>query len=67
MQYSLLYNLNQIIILQGASGGQPKSILKRTNSQTLRQTGPMATPSLTPYSTVTGAEGRYVKSYHVTT
>ncbi|XP_046448305.1 chloride channel protein 2-like isoform X1 [Daphnia pulex] len=39
-------------------GSRPqKSILKRTNSQTLKFAGPMATPSLTPYSTVTGAEG----------
>ncbi|KAI9564003.1 hypothetical protein GHT06_007741 [Daphnia sinensis] len=39
-------------------GSRPqKSILKRTNSQTLKFAGPMATPTLTPYSTVTGAEG----------
>lgn len=42
-------------------GSRPqKSILKRTNSQTLKFAGPMASPSLTPYSTVTGAEGRLV-------
>ncbi|BES91555.1 Chloride channel protein [Nesidiocoris tenuis] len=40
-------------------GGQPKkSILKKTNSFTLRQYSPLMTPSITPYTTVTGAESR---------
>lgn len=53
--------------LQRASlGSRPqKSILKRTNSQTLKFAGPMATPTLTPYSTVTGAEGRLVLLFEI--
>ncbi|KAL1115624.1 hypothetical protein AAG570_005914 [Ranatra chinensis] len=38
-------------------GGQPKkSILKKTNSFNLRNYSPLHTPSITPYTTVTGAE-----------
>ncbi|XP_063220427.1 chloride channel protein 2 isoform X2 [Bacillus rossius redtenbacheri] len=40
-------------------GSQPKkSILKKTNSFTLRGFSPASTPSVTPYTTVTGAESR---------
>uniref|UniRef100_A0A146LJA2 Chloride channel protein n=1 Tax=Lygus hesperus TaxID=30085 RepID=A0A146LJA2_LYGHE len=40
-------------------GTQPKkSILKKTNSFTLRQYSPLMTPNITPYTTVTGAESR---------
>ncbi|XP_049954141.1 chloride channel protein 2 isoform X1 [Schistocerca serialis cubense] len=41
------------------SGSQPKkSILKKTNSFTLRSFSPLVSPSVTPYTTVTGAESR---------
>ncbi|CAH1398800.1 unnamed protein product [Nezara viridula] len=40
-------------------GTQPKkSILKKTNSFNLRNYSPLTTPSVTPYTTVTGAESR---------
>ena len=40
-------------------GSQPKkSILKKTNSFTLRSFSPVVSPSVTPYTTVTGAESR---------
>nr|CAD7445143.1 unnamed protein product [Timema bartmani] len=40
-------------------GSQPKkSILKKTNSFTLRGFSPLLTPNVTPYTTVTGAESR---------
>ncbi|XP_039291627.1 chloride channel protein 2 isoform X2 [Nilaparvata lugens] len=40
-------------------GGQPKkSILKKTNSFSLRNFSPVLTPNVTPYTTVTGAESR---------
>lgn len=40
-------------------GSQPKkSILKKTNSFNLRNYSPLNTPSVTPYTTVTGAESR---------
>ncbi|PSN46228.1 Chloride channel protein 2 [Blattella germanica] len=40
-------------------GSQPKkSILKKTNSFTLRSFSPIMSPSVTPYTTVTGAESR---------
>lgn len=42
-------------------GIQPKkSILKKTNSFNLRNFGLMTPPHVTPYTTVTGAESRYV-------
>ncbi|XP_066997204.1 chloride channel protein 2 isoform X2 [Anabrus simplex] len=41
------------------SGSQPKkSILKKTNSFNLRSFSPLVSPSMTPYTTVTGAESR---------
>ncbi|XP_011065739.1 PREDICTED: chloride channel protein 2 isoform X3 [Acromyrmex echinatior] len=40
-------------------GSQPKkSILKKTNSFTLKGFSPLASPAVTPYTTVTGAESR---------
>lgn len=39
-------------------GHPKKSILKKTNSFTLHNLTPMMTPSVTPYSTITGAESR---------
>ncbi|GFG36827.1 hypothetical protein Cfor_08654 [Coptotermes formosanus] len=40
-------------------GTQPKkSILKKTNSFTLRSFSPLTSPATTPYTTVTGAESR---------
>ncbi|XP_051166763.1 chloride channel protein 2 isoform X2 [Leptopilina boulardi] len=40
-------------------GTQPKkSILKKTNSFTLKGFSPLASPAVTPYTTVTGAESR---------
>ncbi|KAI5713177.1 hypothetical protein M8J75_014240 [Diaphorina citri] len=40
-------------------GCQPKkSILKKTNSFSLKNFSPMLTPNVTPYTTVTGAESR---------
>lgn len=54
----LCYHFNDFVIQGAYVVSQPKSILKRTNSQTLKHAGPMAPPSLSPYSTVTGAEGR---------
>ncbi|XP_050434534.1 chloride channel protein 2 isoform X2 [Adelges cooleyi] len=39
-------------------GNPKKSILKKTNSFTLHNLTPMMTPSVTPYSTITGAESR---------
>ncbi|XP_069691427.1 chloride channel protein 2 isoform X3 [Periplaneta americana] len=40
-------------------GSQPKkSILKKTNSFTLRSFSPLTSPAATPYTTVTGAESR---------
>uniref|UniRef100_A0A1B6EB21 Chloride channel protein n=2 Tax=Clastoptera arizonana TaxID=38151 RepID=A0A1B6EB21_9HEMI len=40
-------------------GSQPKkSILKKTNSFNLRNFSPLLTPTVTPYTTVTGAESR---------
>ncbi|XP_066596165.1 chloride channel protein 2 isoform X2 [Prorops nasuta] len=40
-------------------GSQPKkSILKKTNSFTLKGFSPLVSPAATPYSTVTGAESR---------
>lgn len=40
-------------------GSQPKkSILKKTNSFNLRNFSPVLTPTVTPYTTVTGAESR---------
>lgn len=40
-------------------GSQPKkSILKKTNSFTLKGFSPLASPAATPYTTVTGAESR---------
>lgn len=40
-------------------GGQPKkSILKKTNSFTLKGFSPLVSPGVTPYTTVTGAESR---------
>lgn len=45
-------------------GIQPKkSILKKTNSFNLRNFGLMTPPHVTPYTTVTGAESRYVLKY----
>lgn len=41
----------------------PKSILKKNNSFVFQHSGPMASPTMTPYSTVTGAEGRFVPSF----
>ena len=38
--------------------GPRKSILKKTNSFIFKHSGPMHSPMITPYSTVTGAEGR---------
>lgn len=41
-------------------GTKPKkSILKKTNSWNMRNFSPIITPSVTPYTTVTGAESRY--------
>lgn len=40
-------------------GSQPKkSILKKTNSFTLKGFSPLVSPAVTPYTTVTGAESR---------
>ncbi|XP_044004492.1 chloride channel protein 2-like isoform X2 [Aphidius gifuensis] len=40
-------------------GSQPKkSILKKTNSFTLKGFSPLSSPAVTPYTTVTGAESR---------
>lgn len=40
-------------------GSQPKkSILKKTNSFTLKGFSPLVSPAATPYTTVTGAESR---------
>ncbi|XP_075233204.1 chloride channel protein 2 isoform X2 [Lycorma delicatula] len=40
-------------------GSQPKkSILKKTNSFSLRNFSPVITPTVTPYTTITGAESR---------
>ena len=40
-------------------GSQPKkSMLKKTNSFNLRSFSPVVSPSVTPYTTVTGAESR---------
>lgn len=42
-------------------GSQPKkSILKKTNSFTLKGFSPLVSPAVTPYTTVTGAESRRV-------
>ncbi|EGI58484.1 Chloride channel protein 2 [Acromyrmex echinatior] len=43
-------------------GSQPKkSILKKTNSFTLKGFSPLASPAVTPYTTVTGAESRRIR------
>ncbi|KAK9505379.1 hypothetical protein O3M35_009453 [Rhynocoris fuscipes] len=56
-------NLNTLLLerphYNPVFGTQPKkSILKKTNSFNLRQASPLQTPSITPYTTVTGAESR---------